>query len=788
MRFSYRWLKEYLPVKKTIPEILDGFTISGMEVESAVDLGALSGRIVIGQIEKITPHPQAENLANCLVNAGGERPLNIVCGARNMKEGDKVPVALEGAQLSNGITIKHTRIRGEVSEGMLCAGDELGFNNDHSGIFILPEEFPIGEPLDMLIDISITPNRGDCLSVTGLARDLSAYFNKRFSQPAVRILETMDHIENHLKVTVQNREACPRYGARYIRGVRIGPSPGWLAYRLESAGLRPLNNVIDATNYVMLEYGHPIHAFDIDRISNHHIIIRNARKGENLEMLDGTVLTLTEEDLLIADPREPIALAGVMGGKNSGITPSAINVALECAYFDPLTIRKTRRRLGKQTEASYRFERNVDIEAIPRVLDRVATLIQQISGGEIVQGILDVKNFKSAKKFISLSIKNTNKCLGTNLGPREIADLLVPLNLEISNSDTENLLFCAPSFRNDLVREIDLIEEAARMYGYGKIKPTLPYLPSKPTTQTKIVMVEKQIRDILQSLSYDESITYSFTSSDLTQALGLPLEESVKLTNPISSDQDIMRASLLPGFIQSVAHNLNRGMLNLRLYEIGKTFKRKKDDIQEEIRLIAGICGEKSSSWKQKGEPVDFYDIKGLGEALSEKIGFAGLLIEPLSGGNYYHPRRSARFIKGEVEICRFGELHPLIADCLELKRRLYIMEMNVSQIAPLARKTIAYQSIPKYPSITRDLALVLDDSVSALEVEELIRESAGAELESLVLFDLYKGDPVPRRKKSLAYSLVFRAPDRTLTDEEANETMQKIFDQLKERFNATLR
>jgi phenylalanyl-tRNA synthetase beta chain len=788
MRFSYRWLKEYLQVKKTLPEILDGFTMSGMEVESAVDLGALSGSVVIGRIEKITPHPQADNLVKCLVQIGKERSLNIVCGARNMKEGDKAPVALEGAQLQGGLTIKNTRIRGEVSEGILCAGDELGINNDHAGILILPEDFPIGESLDMLIDISVTPNRGDCLSITGLARDISAYFNKRFTQPVVRIVETMDHIENHVKITVQNREACPRYGARFIRGVRIGPSPNWLVYRLESAGLRPLNNVIDATNYVMLEYGHPIHAFDLDRIANHHIIIRNAHKGETMEMLDGDLLKLTEEDLLITDPRESIALAGVMGGKNSGITQSTINVVLECAYFDPVTIRKTRRRLGKQTEASFRFERNVDIEAIPRVLDRVASLIQQLGGGEIVQGMIDVKNYKAAKKCISLSISNTNKSLGVKLGAREIADLLVPLNFEIVNTDAENLLFSVPSFRNDITREIDLIEEVARMYGYGKIKATLPYLPSNPFSQTQLSMVEKQIRDILSALEYDESITYSFTSSDLTKALGLALEHCIKLTNPISSDQDIMRTSLLPGFIQCIAHNLNRGIMNLRLHEIGKTFKQEEKGIREGVHLIAGVCGEKSSTWQQKGIPVDFYDIKGLATVISDNLGFTDLLIEPLSEWDYYHPRRAARFIKGEMEICRFGELHPLITDCLDLKKRLYILEMNITQIAPLVRNSACYHNIPKYPAITRDLAIMLEDSISALEVEELIRESAGAELETLVLFDLYKGDPVPKHKKSLAYSLVFRASDRTLTDSEANEYMEKIFDQLKERFNATLR
>jgi len=788
MRFSYRWLREYLLVKKPLPEILEGFTMAGLEVESLTDMGALSGKILIGQIAKIAAHPQSDALVICTVHIGKERPLSIVCGAKNMKEGDKVAVALEGAEIQGGILIQHTRIRGEVSEGMLCAGDELGLNNDHSGILILPKDFPIGEPLDALIDISITPNRGDCLSVIGLARDLSGYFQKRFPQAVTRVIETMDRIENYLKVTVQNRDACPRYGARYIRGVRVGPSPAWLVYRLESAGLRPLNNVIDVTNYVMMEYGHPIHAFDLDRVSNRHIIVRNALPGEKIETLDEEQPDLAPEDLVIADAGKTIALAGIMGGANSGIAHSTINVVLECAYFDPITIRKTRTRIGKQTEASFRFERNMDIEAIPRVLDRAASLIQQIAGGEIVQGIIDVKNYRSSKKLISLSVDKTNNVLGIHLGAREIADLLAGLNFEIVSSNPQELLFNIPSYRNDIVREIDLIEEVARMYGYQKIKPTLPYVPSRPITQSPVSHITQILRRVLSSLMLDETITHSFTSSRLSEALGLSLAKAIKLANPISSDQDIMRGSLLPGFIESVAHNLNRDVMNLRLYEIGKTFSREETGPGEEVLLIAGICGDKYTSWRQKASPVDFYDIKGIAGIIASSLGFSDAVLKPFTGLNYYHPRRAACLMKDQIEICRFGELHPVLTECLELKKRLYILEMNLTRLSPHIQKDILFRPIPKYPSITRDLAIVLDESVSCQDVEEVIRTKAGSELESFNLFDLYRGDPVPEGKKSLAYTLVFRAADRTLTDQEVGALLETILNELKQKYNAVLR
>ncbi|HPB32836.1 MAG TPA: phenylalanine--tRNA ligase subunit beta, partial [Candidatus Sumerlaeota bacterium] len=368
MKFSYRWLRDYLQVSRTIKEISEGFTMSGLEVESFIDMGALSGKIVVGRIQETRLHPDAANLTLCSVDIGTGRMLNIVCGAKNMKKGDRVAVALEGASLANGVTIRPTRIRGEVSEGMICAGDELGLNDDHSGVLILPEDLPVGEPFDAIFEIAVTPNRGDCLSLTGLARDLAASLGGHLMLPTIRLMETMDRIDNYLKVTVENKEDCPRYGARFIRGVQVGPSPAWLVYRLESAGLRSINNVIDATNYIMLETGQPIHAFDMDRVANRHIIVRSARNGETIETLDGERLSLSTEDLLITDPREPIALAGIMGGKNSGIVNSTINVVIECAFFNPVAIRKTSRRLGKQTDASFRFEREVDREAIPRVL------------------------------------------------------------------------------------------------------------------------------------------------------------------------------------------------------------------------------------------------------------------------------------------------------------------------------------------------------------------------------------------------------------------------------------
>ena len=788
MKFSYRWLKDYLNVRKSLQEILDGFTMAGLEVETVQDLGALSEKIVVGKILKIEEHPDADNLSLCTVDVGQDRSLNIVCGADNMKEGDKVVTALDGAILKGEFTIKRTRIRGQVSEGMLCATDELGINEDHSGILILPDDFPVGDPLDAVIDIAITPNRGDCISLLGLARDISGYFGSRTSLPSHRVNETMDPIENYLKVTVDNKKACPRYTARYIRGVRVGESPAWLKYRLETAGVRSLNNIIDATNYVMLEFGHPIHAFDLDRVANRHIIVRSAKQGEEIEMLDGEKLALKEEDLLIADPREPIALAGIMGGYQSGISRSTINVVLECAHFDPITISRTCRRLGKQTEASFRFERNVDREAIPRVIDRVASLIQDLAGGEIVHGMLDVKNYRSQPKIIPLSVEKTNRMLGTQLGPRYIADLLVGLNFEITSSDAENISFSVPSYRNDITRDVDLIEEVARMYGYNRVRPTLPYLSSEPNTVTPLEKVEPEIKDTLYSLGFDEAISYSFNSSELAEALGAPVKQAVKIANPISADQDIMRTSLLPNFIQTIAHNLNRDVLDLSLYELGKVYEKQDEGAAEKMLLMAGMCGQKFSSWRERGKPIDFYDVKGVAVALLDVLGLQNAQIERLKDAGHYHPGRCAKYSIGNKEVCRFGELHPLITEQLELKRRIYLLEMNVSDIAEMARITKTYEEIPKFPSVTRDLAIIIDRDIPAGEVESIIRNTAGKDLETLFLFDLYKGDPVPEDKKSLGYSLTFRSRETTLKDKQVNVLMERILEELKRTTGATLR
>lgn len=789
MRFSYRWLLEYLQTRRSLQEVLHGFTMAGLEVETVTDLGAISGKIVVGQILEVHDHPDADTLHVCTVDVGEDRSLNIVCGAHNMKQGDNVAVALEGASLSGGLEIRRTRIRGQVSEGMICAGDELGLNEDHEGVLILPKEWKIGEPMDAIIDIAVTPNRGDCLSMIGMARDLAGYFGARCNTPIVRVMETMDRIDNYIKVTVENKKACPRYGARFIRGVHVGPSPDWVRYKLESAGVRAKNNIIDATNLVMLEMGHPIHAFDLDRVANRHIIIRDAREGETLEMLDGEELKLTSEDLLIADPREPIALAGVMGGMKSGIHNSTINVVIECACFDPVTIRKTARRLGMQTEASFRFERSVDPEGVTRVLDRVATLMRDIAGGEIVQGIMDVKSYRYEKKILPLSISKTNRILGTDLGPREMADLLLRLDFEITKTEEDNIHFSIPPHRTDIDREIDLVEEVARMYGYEKVKPTIPYLPAKSNTRSPVEQMKKKASSTLVSLGFNEMITLSFTSSRLIEALGLPLDHATPITNPISSDQDVMRTSLLPGVIEVASWNLNRDLLDLAQFEAGKVFRQiDENQFEEEMHLMAVLCGETLSSWRKKGREVDFYDIKGAAEAVLDALLLSDARLHEDVETPWLHPGRSARYIKNGKEICRIGEFHPVLTERLELKRRLYLMEMNLTLCAELEKKERKYTPIPKFPAVDRDLAVIVDKKVSAGDIQSAIKQAAGESLEDVSLFDLYTGDPVPEGKKSLAYAFTFRSTDRTLTDEEVNQAMENILAMLKERFNAILR
>jgi phenylalanyl-tRNA synthetase beta chain len=790
MRISFRWLQQYLGVRAPVEEVMQALTMGGIEVERYLDLGYPSKGIVIGKMLEIKKHPSADNLVLCSVDTGAGEPLRIVCGARNMREGDKVPVAVHGARLPNGQTIRRTRIRGEESQGMLCSGAELEWNGDASGILILPEEFPVGEPFDCLLEVKVTPNRPDCLSVYGIARDLAAIFGKKVSPPTPRFRESLERIEEMAKVTVRAKEACPRYAARVVRDVRIQPSPLWLQRALESAGLRPINNVVDVTNYVLLELGHPLHAFDLDKIASHHVIVRKAKDGEVIETLDGSQLKLTSADLLITDPAKPIALAGIMGGQNTEVSDSTINVLIECAYFDPVTIRRTSKRLDKQTDSSYRFERGTDRENLLLPLNRATQLIAELAGGQVAKGSIDVAQTLHPRDPIVVNIRRVNKVLGLDLSGSEIADKLVRLGFEIRSSDREQMRVAVPSYRVDVEEEIDLIEEVARIYGYDKIPETLPYAPARPREVSTREQVETALRNLLVSVGFCEVINYSFVGKDQVSSLGLPVEECITVLNPLSQEQSIMRGSLLPGIISSVQFNLNHGVSDIRIFEIGSTYARAEGETKsrEDLWLAVCMCGALLDHWSMPRRECDFYDIKGIAERISQQFGIAKYSIEPANDVHYLHPGRSARFVLDGVTMCHFGELNPVLQAKLDLRERIYLLEMNVEQALPLMDLSRTFKEIPRFPSVVRDLAIIVDEAVSAGDIERAIYEAAKGALEDLRLFDLYKGEQVPQGKKSLAYSLTYRATDRTLTDDEVNHCQEAVVRCLQEKFGATLR
>lgn len=811
MRISYRLLRKFLSPQIPVENLINDLTMLGHEVESYIDLGILSDTIVVGKILSIKKHPNADKLVVCDVEVGKAKPLHIVCGAKNIKEGNRVPVALVGARLKNGVEIKPSEIRGEKSEGMLCSAAELGWASDHSGILILPEEYQIGEGVDLLIDVSITANRGDCLSLLGIARDIAAKYRKKVYPTITRIHEEIESIDSLVKITIKDKHKCSRYTARLIRGVKIGESPLWIKRALESSGLRSINNVVDATNYVLTELGHPLHPFDYDKIAHNHIIVRSAVEGEEIETLDGKKYSLTSDDLLIADSVKPIALAGIMGCRNSEVSGTTVNVLLESAHFDPVTTRKTSKRLELQTDASYRFERGTDRENLTVALNRATQLIKEIAGGEVAKGIIDMSVTIEPRNQNPLLIKRVNDLLGLSLTSRDIADILVNLGFEITHSDKEKLVVRIPSYRNDVMRDIDLIEEVARIYGYENIPVQSPYIATVVPAEDKIEKVSNIIAKTLVSLGFLEVINYSFTSRQSVVNCGQGCSSLVKLMNPMSQDQGVLRPSLLPSILSNIASNHNRNNYDLKLFEIDKIYlpdERTDTSVREDVFAVAAISGMWEDNWEEK-TPCDFYHIKGAAEQILQHLGVAkytvgaNLCVRPTicnqiperlytlerSNKMYFHPGKSVRFMVDDVIVAEVGEVHPHIIESFDIKRNVYIFEMNLSSFAEMdISVSKKFEELPIYPEVNRDFAFVLNKNIPCEEVEMAIVEVEKEYIQSVRLFDVYEGEKIPQAKKSLAFSVTFRASDRTLTDVEVNEMQDIIINHLKKKFGAALR
>ena len=797
MNVSLKWLKEYVDFDLS-PEVLaERLLMLGMEIESIKRLGEGLDRVVVGRINTVEKHPKADKLVLCNVDVGSGPDAQIVCGAPNAREGLVAPVALVGAELPNGLTIKRAKIRGEESYGMLCSEQELAISEEASGLMELPDDTQIGASIvealdldDVVLELEITPNRPDCLSMIGVARETSVTTGNPLKLPAINIQGGTTDIHDLTSVTIEAPDLCPRYAARVIRGVRIGPSPAWLQRRLETIGVGTINNIVDITNYVLMEYGHPLHAFDYHRLSENRIVVRCAEPGEKLKTIDAEERALKPDMLVIADAKTPVALAGVMGGFDSEITDETVDVLLESAYFDPPSIRKTSKALGMHTEASHRFERGADPEGVIPAINRAAQLIVEIAGGEICSGIVDVYPGKRDTITIKLRPERANFVLGTEIEHDEMCNILTRLGFVVSDTFEVTV----PTFRPDVSQEIDLVEEIARVYGFDNIPITLPRgdIPI-PKAEPKEDL-RAHVKAYLLQCGMMEAMNYAFYHPDVFDRIRLastdPLRQTVQIANPLSEDQSIMRTTLLPSLLANAQRNRNHQISDVQFFECSKVFiPNETGEHPNEPERVAGIISGNLGAgvYGDPLRPADFFDIKGVVEGLLDRCGLSDYTITQTDHPTF-HPGRRAEICIGDNTLCVFGETHPEVLATYDLPHKAYLFELDFERLVDAVEPTKQFEPIPIYPSVNRDLAIVLDVDTPASRPTEIIKSAGGELVFSLHLFDVYAGEQVPDGKKSLAFAIEYRSATETLTDEIVDRVHGRILEQLERELGATLR
>ena len=782
MNTSLSWIKAYVPdLDVTAQEYTDAMTLSGTKVEGYEELDADLSKIVVGQIEKIEKHPDADKLIICQVNVGAET-IQIVTGAPNVHEGDKVPVVLDGGRVAGGhepgsrvkggIKIKKGKLRGVESCGMMCSIEELGSNRD-----MYPEAPEVGADAvevlglhDVVFEYEVTSNRVDCFSVVGIAREAAATFGKEFYPPVVTPTGNDEDASDYIKVTVKNTDLCPRYCARVVKNIKIGPSPEWMQRRLASVGIRPINNLVDITNYVMEEYGQPMHAYDLDTIEDREIIVRTAAKGEKFTTLDGQERQMDESVLMICDGRKSIGIAGIMGGENSMITDDVHTMLFEAACFDGTNIRKSSKKVGLRTDASGKFEKGLDPNNAQAAIDRACQLVEEMGAGEVVGGMVDVYAEKREPVRITFQPDEINVLLGTNISAEDMLGYFEKIGLSYEKETNEVII---PTFRQDLLRTADLAEEVARFFGYDNIPTTLP---SGESTMGKLpfkLRVEDIAKEIAEFCGFSQGMTYSFESPKVFDKLQIPedseLRRVVEIMNPLGEDYSIMRTLPLNGMLSSLATNYNRRNKNVRLYELANVYLPKelplKELPEERMQFTLGMYGD-----------GDFYSMKGVVEEFLEKAGLHEKeTYDPAGNRPYLHPGRQANILYAGNVIGYLGEVHPDVADAYGIGERAYIAVLDMPEVTKYATFDRKYTGIAKYPAVTRDISMVMPKEILAGQVEEVIEAKGGAYLESYALFDVYEGAQIKAGYKSLAYSIVFRAKDKTLEDAEVTEAMERI-------------
>lgn len=792
MNTSLSWIKAYVPELEATPqEYTDAMTLSGTKVEGYECLDADLDKIVIGQIKSIERHPDADKLVVCQVDIGTET-IQIVTGAPNVAEGQKVPVVLDGGRVAGGhdgsktpggIKIKKGKLRGVPSNGMMCSIEELGSSRDmypeapEEGIYIFPEEVEVGSDAiaalglrDSVFEYEITSNRVDCYSVLGIAREAAATFRKPFCPPVVEVKENSEKAEDYITVEVEDKELCPRYCARVVKNVKIGPSPKWMQRRLAANGIRPINNLVDITNYVMEEYGQPMHAYDLDTIAGRKIVVRRAGDGEKFVTLDGQERTMDSSVLMICDGEKPVGIAGIMGGENSMITDQVKTLLFEAACFDGTNVRLSSKRIGLRTDASGKFEKGLDPNNAQAAIDRACQLIVELGAGEVVGGMVDVCSVVKEPKRIGFDTDKINKLLGTQISREDMLAYFKLVELEYDEKTEEVIV---PTFRQDLECMADLAEEVARFYGYDNI-PTV--LPTGEATAGKLsykLRLEQTAREIAEYCGFSQGMNYSFESPKVFDKLLLPedspLRKTVTISNPLGEDFSIMRTISLNGMLTSLATNYNRRNRDVRLYELGNIYLPKALPVtelpDERMQFTLGMFGE-----------GDFFTMKGVIEEFLEKVGMREKCVyNPEAGKPFLHPGRQAEIIyKGET-LGYLGEVHPEVVENYDMKERVYIAVLDMPVVEKFATYDRKYEGIAKYPALNRDISMVMDKSIFVGEIEEILDKKGGSYLESYQLFDVYEGEQIEAGKKSVAYSLTFRAKDKTLEEAEINEAMERI-------------
>lgn len=793
MNLPMSWLNDYMDIDVTPKEYSDRLTLTGSKVEGFESMGESVQNVVTGKVLTCEDHPDSDHLHVCTVDAGTGEILQIVCGAPNVKAGIIAPIALVGAVLPGG-KIKKGKLRGVESCGMICSHDELGITEDmlgyepEYGILILPDDTPVGKDIkdifgmnETVVEFEITSNRPDCFSIIGLARETAATFDKKFTIPEVKFSENSENIADTISVEVLDKDKCKRYCARMVKNVKIGPSPAWMQQRLTACGVRPINNIVDITNYVLLEYGQPMHAFDLRDLADNKIIVKRAADGEVIKTLDEQDRTLTSNDLVIADGKRAVAIAGVMGGFNSEVKDDTTTVIFESATFDAASVRLTAQRVGLRTEASSRYEKGLDYNNTVPAVERACQLVEELGCGENVGGMIDVMGNVTDMETLPFRPEKINAFLGTDISTEAMVKIFDALEIK---TDLDKMTVTPPSFRPDLVGEADIAEEVARFYGYDKIPVTLLSGEATCGKKNERQQMQDKVSEALAAQGMYEIYTYTFTSPSVFDKLNIPsdsdLRNTVKISNPLGEDTSVMRTTTIASMLDILSRNYNYRNALARLFEVGKVFIPTEEGKlpNEPVKITMGIYGDNT----------DFYDIKGVCESLFDALNVSGVKYEAVTDNPTFHPGRCAKISASGKELGIIGEIHPAVSRKFEIETPVYIAELDFENVFLNSKTEVKFKELPKFPAVTRDIAMLVDKEIPVADIEAVIAKASGKMLETLTLFDVYEGKQIPEGKKSVAYSAVYRAADRSLTGEEVQKVFDKVVRNLEGQLGAQLR